>query len=93
MSQVMLALLALFACGAALAQSEGQNDPRVPEAKVPPVPYRSVFEDYRPYREQELASWRQVNEEVGRIGGHIGVLKDAEKAARPQKEDKHGMHR
>lgn len=77
MRQVMLALLALFAGGAAFAQGEGKNDPRAPDTKVPPATYRSVFEDYRPYREQELASWRQVNEEVARAGGHVGVMKNA----------------
>lgn len=77
MRQVMLALLALFAGGAAFAQGEGKNDPRAPDAKVPPAIYRSVFEDYRPYREQELAPWREVNEEVARAGGHVGVMKNA----------------
>ena len=78
MRQVMLALLALFAGVAAFAGGEGKTDPRAPDAKVPPVTYRSVFEDYRPYREQELAPWRQVNEEVARAGGHAGVLKSRE---------------
>lgn len=87
MRQVMLALLALFAGGAAFAQGEGKNDPRAPDAKVPPEIYRSVFDDYRPYREQELASWRQVNEEVARIGGHIGVMKSAEKADKPRHQE------
>jgi hypothetical protein len=100
MRQVTLALLAISACGAAFAQSEGKDDPRAPEARVPAVTYRSAFQDYRPYREQELASWRAVNEEVARVGGHVGVMKNAEKPDEPQKDAKpaagghhQGMHR
>jgi hypothetical protein len=84
----MLALLAMFAGGAAFAQGEGTNDPRAPETRVPALTYQSAFEDYRPYREQELAPWREVNEEVARVGGHIGVMKNAEKSDKPQTEEK-----
>ena len=87
MRQVMLALLALFAGGGAFAQSEGKNDPRAPEARVPAVTYQSAFQDYRPYREQELASRREVNEEVARVGGHVGVMKSAEKPDKPRNQE------
>ena len=73
------AILLLAVAGAAFARSGGANDPRAPEAKVPPPTYQSVFADYRPYREPELAPWRDVNEEVARVGGHTGVVKHAEK--------------
>jgi hypothetical protein len=100
MKRAMLLLLAAAAGGAAFAQSGDANDPRAPEAKVPAVTYQSAFQDYRPYREQELASWREVNEEVARVGGHVGVMKNAEKPDEPQKDEKpsagghpQGMHR
>ncbi len=86
MKRTMLLLLAAGA-GAAFAQTEGSHDPRKPHAQVPPVIYRSAFEDYRPFREQELAPWRRVNEEVARVGGHAGVVKDGEKAQEGQKKD------
>jgi hypothetical protein len=95
----MLLLLAAAAGGAAFAQSGDANDPRAPETKPPPVIYRSAFEEYRPYREPEIASWRAVNEEVARVGGHIGVMKNAGKPDKPQKDEKpaagahQGMHR
>ena len=79
MKRAMLLLLAAAAGGAAFAQSEDNRDPRRPEAKVPPVTYRSAFEEYRPYREQKPAPWREVNEEVARVGGHAGVMKTGEK--------------
>ena len=71
--------LALVA-GAAAAQ-EKRPDPKDPKAKTPPVEYRSAFEGYRPFAEAELAPWRAVNEEVERVGGHVGVLREQEKQA------------
>lgn len=88
MKRAMLLLLAAAAGGAAFAQSGDANDPRAPGAKVPPVTYRSAFEEYRPYREQEIASWRAVNEEVARVGGHIGAIKNVEKPETSQAEEK-----
>jgi hypothetical protein len=74
----MLLLLAAYASGTAFAQSGAVDDPRAPHARVPAVTYQSAFQDYRSYREQELASWREVNEEVARVGGHVGVMKAAQ---------------
>ena len=45
-------------------------------------PYRSAFESYRPFQEEPVASWREVNETVERVGGHAGVLR-AETAGAP----------
>jgi hypothetical protein len=36
--------------------------------------YDSAFAGYRSYREEPVADWRAVNEEVARVGGHVGVL-------------------
>lgn len=100
MNRAMLLLLAAYASGTAFAQSGAAGDPRAPQARVPAVTYQSAFQDYRSYREQELASWREVNEEVARVGGHIGVMKSAEESDKPQKDEKpaagahhQGMHR
>lgn len=45
------------------------------EVAVPAAQYRSAFEGYRPFREEPVADWRAVNEEVGRVGGHIGIMR------------------
>ena len=42
------------------------------QAAVPPVEYRSAFADYKPFADQELANWREANDEVGAAGGHAG---------------------
>ena len=62
---------ALLFAGLAVAQ-EGRRDALDPNAKVPPLEYRSAFEGYRPFTDQELANWRRSNEEVGAAGGHAG---------------------
>ncbi len=37
-----------------------------------PIEYRSVFDDYRAYREPTISDWRTSNETVGRLKGHAG---------------------
>ena len=45
-----------------------------PAAQALPV-YRSPLGDYRPYRVDEpLRAWKDANDEVGRLGGHMGHL-------------------
>ncbi|KIN89256.1 hydrolase [Thauera sp. SWB20] len=45
-----------------------------PKPQALPV-YRSPLNDYRPYRvDQPLRSWRDANDEAGRLGGHMGHL-------------------
>ena len=43
-------------------------------APVPPVKYESPFAGYVPYREKDVAPWRDVNDEVARAGGHAGIF-------------------
>ncbi|HET9663512.1 MAG TPA: hypothetical protein VFP00_04725 [Burkholderiales bacterium] len=49
-------------------------DPAHSGARVPEIKYESAFRNYVPYREQPLATWREVNDEVGRVGGHVGMF-------------------
>ena len=78
MKRTILFALSALAGGVAFAQGESERkDAATPELPVPPVTYQSAFEGYRPYREQDVDSWRAVNDEVAKIGGHIGVLKAA----------------
>jgi hypothetical protein len=68
----VFAVPALLLAGAAVAQSDGRANPTDPQAKVPPVEFRSAFEGYRPFADQEMRDWRKANEEVGAAGGHMG---------------------
>lgn len=67
------ALAACFA-GSAAAQNPARPDPADPKASAPVRPYVSAFEGYRPYDDPEIARWRAVNEEMGRLKGHAGHI-------------------
>jgi len=73
-------LLAALAAGTATAQSGARPDPADADARVPAVTYRSAFESYRRLEGEARTAWREANEEVDRVGGHLGILR--EQAAR-----------
>jgi hypothetical protein len=75
--------LAALAAGVAAAQEARRPDPADLKAKVPPVEYRSAFEGYRPFADQELRDWRKANAEV-----REAAQKPAVKAGKP-----HGVHK
>jgi len=60
---------------AAAQPSASHINPADPAAPVPAPQYQSTFEGYRGFRETPLAPWRDVNDEVARVGGHIGILR------------------
>ena len=53
---------------AALAQA----DPAAPSAAAPPLPYRSAFSEYKPWRDLQRGDWRAMNDALGSAstGGH-----------------------
>ena len=61
--------LAVFA-----QQPSVKIDSAAPEAAAPAVKYESAFAGYLPYRDEKLASWRDVNDEAARVGGHLGIF-------------------
>lgn len=76
--QLKLAVLcctcAAFWLPPAAAQQSAKNHPADPQAAVAAPAYASAFAGYRPLRDEALASWREVNDEVARVGGHIGMF-------------------
>lgn len=98
---IVLAALAAMAAGARAAPPQGQAAPDGVE-EAPPL-YESAFADYRRYEEREIAPWREVNDEVGRLGGghaHMrvpdgGPGEDKRPVAAPSDHDRmdHGRHR
>jgi hypothetical protein len=74
MQPILVVVPAWLIAGLALAHEE-RRSPLDPHAKVPPLEYRSAFEGYRRFAEQELADWRRSNEEVGAAGAHAGLLR------------------
>ena len=91
-----LPVLAALAAGAAGAQSSARPDPADPKAGVPSRPYESAFRDYRPYVDADLSRWRESNEEMGRLGGHVGHVPGSVPprgaAPQPAKPPAHASH-
>lgn len=58
----------------AIAQQHAGANPADPRAENPSPQYQSAFDGYRPFRDEKLAPWREVNEEAARIGGQIGIF-------------------
>lgn len=58
----------------AIAQQQARANPVDPDAAAPSPQYRSSFDGYRPFRDEKLRPWREVNDEVERAGGHLGIF-------------------
>lgn len=77
---IALVVLAALAPRAA-AQQRAEPQAANPAAPAPAAKYESGFSGYRGHREEPLAVWREVNDEVARAGGHIGILRGARSEA------------
>lgn len=77
MKNAFIAVIALAVHGplAAAQPAASHNNPVDPVAPVPALQYESAFKGYSGFRETPLAPWRDVNEEVARVGGHLGILR------------------
>lgn len=65
------------------AQAHSSVGPAEAAAAVLPYGYNSAFQDYRPMVDSGDAPetvWRAANEQVGRIGGHAGIMRSAQDA-------------
>lgn len=84
---VMIGALAL----PALAQERRTSlDPLDPVEKSSAVAYQSAFANYRPLQEftdTPDKHWRAINEEVARVGGHMGILKEDSSSAQTTADD------
>ncbi len=69
--------LPLSTTGAQPAQNSGITAQESTEFLPPALLYSSVFENYHGYQDQEVASWLEANEIVGRIGGWRYYLEEA----------------
>ncbi len=74
----------LTALAAVVPSAHGQHSATGPRSSsapesVPPS-YQSPFSTYRAYRDEPPGVWREVNDEVARVGGHAGVLKSGAEA-------------
>lgn len=65
------------------AQQKARPDPADPAAAAPAPAYDSVFRTYVPQREVKPAAWKDINDEMGRLGGHAGHTRDSVDPAAP----------
>ncbi len=80
---VAVAMLALSQPAGAQAIGEAAaRDPADPRADVPALPYRSPFVGYRPFVSGPVGPWRDMNDEVARIGGWKAYAREAYEASK-----------
>ena len=82
MSRTSLAVLLLSATALVPNSGWAQSGPSSPDplnagVPVPLVTYDSSFARYRAFAEQEVAPWRESNDNAGRIGGWRAYAKEA----------------
>ncbi len=74
-SRVLMTLCGAFCALVWLPVSApAQQHPADPQAATPPAAHRSALEGYRAFRDEKPLSWREANDEVGRVGGHLGLF-------------------
>ena len=79
-----IAALATFPLTGVAAQNNEMLDASDSAAEVVVAPYESAFEGYRSWQDIKLSpvqGWRAANDEMARIGGHAGQIKDVSDAA------------
>ncbi len=91
-------VLAAILAGSAAAQTAARPDAADPKAAAPAQPYESAFKGYKPYIDSDIARWREVNEDVGRLNGHVGHVPRqsgpaANPGAKPPAPTGHGAHK
>ena len=67
--RLMLTITALAATASAFGAGGAMT-----EGAAEPAAYRSALSDYRAYQEVEVAPWREVNDAMERLGGHMGHM-------------------
>ena len=74
-----IAAFATFPLTGVAAQNNEMLDASDAAAEVVVAPYESAFEGYRSWQDIKLSpalGWRAANDEMARVGGHAGQIKD-----------------
>lgn len=79
--RLVLATLAMLTMDQnALAKEANRSErpnPLDAQAIVPPVIYLSTLQNYRPFTDQEVGSWKELNDTTARVGGWRVYAKQA----------------
>ena len=74
-------------------ESAVSNEPLNANVAIQPLRYETPFVNYRSYQEIPVASWREANDEVARIGGWKAYAREvfeANEAAKAAESPKDG---
>ena len=82
-------LLLLLPAVISLAPAWAVEPPSISDPGSQP-PYRSAFADYRNFKDEPLGSWREANEAMGRLGGHMGHAGDPDMPTSEPPQEKQG---
>lgn len=75
-----VAALAMLPFTAVAQQKLKEADPTDAKAAVPAPAYQSVFKNYKAAADEEASpdkTWRAANDEMAKLGGHAGHIKDS----------------
>ncbi len=81
-SRSLCAVALFFAWTAASAQGRSADPPAPPPGAVALPKYESALRDYRAFADEPIASWREANDTVRRIGGWQTYSREAYQALR-----------
>ena len=72
MHRAIAVTLSALITGSAAAQAPARPGPADASQPARAPAYDSAFAGYRPYVDPEVTRWREINQEMGRLGGHPG---------------------
>jgi hypothetical protein len=75
-----LAAMAILPFAAAQQKQQAERDPAQPDAPAAAFRYESAFSNYRTSADEDQSPdkvWRFANNEMEKLGGHAGHLKDS----------------
>jgi hypothetical protein len=67
----------IVALSVAMAAIPTWADSHVPPASAQTGSYQSVFAGYQPFQDEPVRDWRQANDDMGRLRGHMGHLESS----------------
>lgn len=85
-------LIAMAAAAGAQTAAAAAADPQAARGAADPG-YRSPFEGYQRFTQEQVGSWKAVNDNVGRIGGWREYAKEARPPAASAASDAAGSGR
>ncbi len=89
---VLCCVLAALGLQTAVAIAQSRGNPAEPTVAVPATRYSSAFASYQPLGDEKTAPWREANDEVARVGGHLGMFRNQAAGTPPATTGSHAGH-